>query len=216
MRETLNTVSFKNKCLPGNDICYQLEKERTDKDIAVIIYDITDGKRKELDRVRYKNVGEEYASPFLSWENLFLCSATYNISPVYDYMNRAVQEGKKTAATVYIEPNSSEGKDYIKSLPEDCGAMPYSEGALYVYHKGRLSDFFDFDRIRSLYEKHGIYGIRWGEVKSDFEKDLSFFCRGKKGFVLHGPGGKEQTIITGLLLGYPIESTIAYISADKR
>ncbi len=207
MREILISANY------NDGMCsYLVEKVIGDGYISVVIYDVRDGRQIEGKRVQYKNIGEEYQSPFLSWYNLFFCSNNYGPAPDYEYMNHAVQEGKKTASTVYLNLESEEGKLLVSTLPKDCGFMPYGKSMIYVFHKGCLSDFFDYEQIKSLYKKHGADPVDWKVVKEYFMKDLSFF--GDKqacGFSLQSVGSKEQSIITGLILGYPVESTIDYL-----
>ena len=191
---------------------FQAEKEVSEHDISIVVYDVRGGRRLEKYRLSYQNISREYASPFLSWHNLIFCSNNYGASPDYDYMHHAVQNGKKTAATVYLSPDSEEGINLVRNLPTDCDALPYGVGMLYVFHKGHLSDFFDYAEIRAIYEKHGVQSVDWDKVKDYFERDMAFFGNEKDcGFSLQSGGDREQTIITGLLLGYPIESTIAWM-----
>ncbi len=113
---------------------------------------------------------------------------------------------------MYLSPDSVEGIQLVNKLPKNCDSLPYGQSMIYVFHKGSLLDFFDYERVRSLYEKHGAYSVKWDIVKDYFEKDLSFFGDEEAcGFSLQSGGNQEQTIITGLILGYPIESTIAYL-----
>ena len=207
MKETLYSANY------NDGMCsYLVEKESNDRNISIIVYDVSNGRHKEKSKIQYNNIGEEYASPFLNWYNLIFCSNTYGPTPDYQYMHQSVKEGKKTAATVYLEPDSEEGKQLISMLPKDCDALPYGKSMIYVFHKGCLSDFFDFEKIQSLYKKHGAYSIEWSTVKDYFKKDLSFFGDEQLcGFSLQSGGNTEQRIITGLILGYPVESTIAFL-----
>lgn len=211
MKKTIATANY-NDGLSA----YTVEKEENDREISIVVYDVSNGRHKEKSRLEFKHLAEEYISPFLSWYNLIFCSNNYGAAPDYDYMNTAVQEGKKTAATVYLEPYSEKGKALKRTLPNDCDARPYGKSMIYVFHKGCLSDFFDYDQIKAIYEKHGGYSLDWDIIKEFFQKDLSFFRKEEKcGFSLQSGGNKEQTIITGLLLGYPVESTIAFLGLDK-
>ncbi len=200
-------------CKANYNCCsYLVEKETNGNNISIIVYDVRNGHHTEKGKIQYKNIGEEFSSPFLSWYNLFFCSNNYGPAPDYEYMHKAVQEGKKTAATVYLEPDSKEGKELVDSLPEDCGALPYGQSMIYVFHKGRLSDFFDFEKIKSIYTKHDVYGVDWDKAEEYFEKDLSFFGDEKDcGLSLQSGEYKEQCIVKGLILGYPVESTIALL-----
>ncbi len=207
MREMLYKTSY-NSGLNS----FVVEKATTESTISIEIYKIKGDHKAEIGNIHFQNIGEEYVSPFLSWYNLIFCSNSYGPAPDYEYMNRAVQEGKKTAATIYMNAQSDEGKQLISALPLDCSALPYGENIIYVFHKGRLGDFFDFDRIKSLYEKHGVFSVDWRKVSELFQKDLSFFGDEKKcGFSLQSGGCRAEMIVTGLLLGYPIESTVALL-----
>lgn len=218
MEEILYTVGPEET---GSSKTFQVVKSINEYEIAIIINNISAG--CEFTRITYKNINDEFTHPFLSWYNLIFCSdcfwsipgpngVTYGPSSDRRYLNRAVQQGTKTAATVYLKPTSKEGKMLIKELPIDCAAMPYGDSMIYVYHKGSLSSFFDFERIKLIYERHGVRGIDWKVVEDYFNKELAYFGNEEIcGFSLQSGGYREQIIITGLILGYPIESTIAIL-----
>lgn len=207
MREMLYKTSY-NSGLNS----FVVEKATTESTISIEIYKVKGDHKTEIGNIHFQNIGEEYVSPYLNWYNLIFCSNSYGPAPDYEYMNCAVQEGKKTAATIYMNAQSDEGKQLISSLPPDCSALPYGENMIYVFHKGRLGAFFDFDRIKSLYEKHGVFNLDWRKISELFQKDLSYFADEKKcGFSLQSGGCRAEMIVTGLLLGYPIESTVALL-----
>ncbi len=198
---------------------YVIKKEISGNGTAIIAYKWINNRNEyeEVDRVTVQT-GAEYQSPFLSWYNHIFCSNMWcggkysTISPDYDYMTYAVQNGKKTAATVYISPDSEEGKRLVSMLPSNCGSLPYGESMIYVFHKGRLADYFDFDRIKAIYKNYCRAIINWGTVKSYFEMPLEVFGDTDKcGFDLHNARTNEQKLVTGLTLGYPVESTVLYI-----
>ncbi len=181
---------------------YVVEKETTEETHTIIIYDIRKEKR-EICRIEYNNIGEEYQSPFLSWYNLLFCSCEYGPSPDYVYMNQAVQNGMKTAATVYFAKNSVEGEAYMATLPEHCHCRSYEETMIFAYREGSISDYFDIDYIEKIYIKHGVANIDWLKVRKIAEMPMEQFgdpniC----GYNLQTGGNCEQTIINGLLLGY--------------
>ena len=190
---------------------YCVEKEISDKVISIVLFNTKGNQKTKIDHVDYQNIGEEYESPFLSWYNLFFCSAHYNAGTDDVYMNKAVQKGLKTAATLGLSANEIRMKQLVKRLPLDCGWLPYN-GLIYVYHKGSLGDYFDFDKVRFLYKEHGIHCVDWAAIKDYFQKDMSFWGNEEKcGFSLQGGGGTEQKIIKGLVLGYPLESTVRIV-----
>lgn len=83
---------------------------------------------------------------------------------------------------------------------------------LFVYHKGKLSDFFDIDAIENLYKKHGTNNLNWELIRMLANKPLEYFGSKESSLNIRSCGGKEELVITGLLLGYPIESTIASLN----
>ena len=192
---------------------YQVEREETPENIVISVYDTREGRHNRMSKISYTNIGEEYHSPFLSWYNLIFCSNYYGPALDYNYMDTAVQQGKKTAATIYHSLDSREGKTIVSKLPADCSYIEYDSSMIYVYHTGKLSDYFDFEKIKNLYQKHGIGSLDWEIVRMYFEKPLSFFGNENDcGFSLQSGGNTEQKLITGLILGYPIESTVSLLT----
>lgn len=114
--------------------------------------------------------------------------------------------------TIYLEPWSEEGKKLIENLPDSCESLVYQKDLLYIFQKGSLLDYFDFDTIRSYYCRHGLGYLDWEKIRKYFRKPLSFFGdESKCGFSLQYGRVREELIIKGLILGYPIESTIAML-----
>ena len=208
MKEKVYDVYYKDASLR-----YRVEKETTPVETCFTIYR-KNGNNPEVEYSRYSypsNI-EGYDSPFLSWYNLFFCSGVCGPEPDYEYMTNAVQQGKKTAGTVYVDSRSAEGQHIMRTVPKNCSALRYGQ-ILYVFHKGCLSDYFDFETIRRIYDTHCRQFINWDIVKDYFDKPLSYFGDEEKcGFHLHCGDNKEQRIILGLLLGYPVESTIDYMN----
>lgn len=163
----------------------------------------------------YRNLLPEYKSPFLSWKNLIFCSNNCGVSPHYDYMNSAVQSGQKTAATIYLKPQTPEAQEFIQSLPSDCDVLIYDETMLFVFHRGCLADFFSLASIKEVYEAHGVFSIDWSWIAEQFKKPLSHFADAERcGFNLQSGGNGGECLLTGLILGYPIESTMLSLGGD--
>lgn len=207
MKETLIKTEY------SRGMCsYLVEKEIDEGKVSIVVYSTRKGSRNEVRRIKYIDLNIDFSSPFLSWYNLLFCSNNYGPPPDYDYMHTAVQAGTKTAATVYLKPDSNKGRELVNNLPEDCDAVPYGDYMIFVFHKGCLADYFNYDKIRAIYELYGVRMIDWAKIKDYFQKPMYFFANESQcGFSLQSGGSKEQTIITGLLLGYPIESTISIL-----
>lgn len=194
-----------------NHFC--VEKIICGQNIYYVIYDERYDKHKEVGRICLSQPIISYESPLLNWYNLIFCSNNYGPSPDYKYMDYAVQQGKKTAATVYYSFDSDESKAIQMNLPDNCGITPYGDYMVFVYRKGKLADFFSFEKIRKAYIQMGINSLDWDLISDFFEKPLEYFAdESKCGFSLQSGGIGEQLVLIGLILGYPIESTATLLS----
>lgn len=168
-------------------------------------------------RIFFSEKAEQYQSPYLSWYNLICCSNNYGPIPVVDYMNHAVQNGKKLAATIY--PESAQA--YMQILAEvgdDYYCYPYHTREynylLYISKKGTLADYFDLERVMQVYEACEV-SLDRAKMQDYFSRELSWFGNEELCPIqLHDCIGEEELAVTGLLLGYPIESTIALIRKE--
>lgn len=195
---------------------YQIEKITNDIEYTIILRNLNRSPYGVCSIFTYKNVGATIESPLLNWHNLFFCSNYYGPAPHPGYMNCAVQNGVKTAATAYV--SYEEYPKLLQTLPDNCRAIPYDTSEehmtmAYVYRNCMLRDLFNFEEIKHLYVLHGISNINWDYVEDRFSKSLEFFADSNRcGFnIQQGVKGKEDLIINGVLLGYPIESTVAYM-----
>lgn len=171
-------------------------------------------------------------SPFLSWENLNCCGGW-----VYDhtYLYTAVQRGKKLLSGFTLlycdeseERSVTEKIAVIKSeLPDDCilgNEKPYeTKNGIFTFRnhfickKGALSDHINMDDVISAYERFGIV----------IDTELAYHIRDLSGTALETfatlsiPLIYSNTptvldlIVTGLILGYPIEATAWLIERDR-
>ena len=159
---------------------------------------------------RYNKGVEPISSPFISWENLNCCGGwAYDES----YLLTAVQEGKKLVSGIYFR-SQRELDDYKENLSDEylhfC-RPPMTNGPHTVYYidvakDGSVSEFINIDDVMSIYEKLGI---------TNFDKKLLselltlplYDLISSETFDYGSPKRPEEFIITGLMLGYPLEST---------
>lgn len=167
-----------------------------------------------------------FSSPLLNWENLIRCSNYYGIPPEdrlldgsLGYMCTAVQRHLKPAASVRIKPDDELIQQLRQDLPDDCLLLPYNEiNTAFICRKGKLEELFDIRKVKDSYEQMGVFNINWGKVNDYCNKDISFFADNSASGITIESGIKDETeaVIVGLLLGYPIESTIAYFANSLR
>ena len=169
---------------------------------------------------------DTYSSSLLNWENLIRCSNYYGLPPEeirsdgsLGYMSVAVQEHLKPASTIRITIDDPHIKQLKMDLPDDCVLLKYEEeNTTFICRKGSLSDLFDIERVRETYAQFGILDIDWDVVYDYSKKEMTFFADNAiSGISIeHGSIGRTQDVIVGLLLGYPIESTVAKMKGTYR
>lgn len=202
------------------DIIIEVYKEHKNGEYKISAIEIDSGTPRDLGSIQYQDVGEEYYSPYLSWYNCLFCSNCYfSIAPDASYMNNSVQNGKKLVATVTIPPTIT-AERFLSELPESCGyeTKGKNPNTALIFRKGCLSDYFDCDKITELYRKHGIIfdSIFMKNLFNVPIQELVAGAADKLEFILKIPANlTEKTVLTGLLLGYPLESTVEYILKDK-
>lgn len=206
---------------------YDVERAEYEDRIEINLYQIVKGSRFARNysspirtlchRIEYKNIGEEYKSRYLSWYNLFFCSHCYH--PITDdrYLSTAVQKELKTAALgMRLSARTKRGKRFKRRLPDFCGCGLWGETGYYVYTKGPLDTLFDMEKIRHIYEMHGLGNLNWDEIFEGSKLDIASFNDYSNPYLhVPSPYTKEQYVLNGLVLGYPVESTIALLNHTK-
>lgn len=157
----------------------------------------------------YEDISVSYSTPYLRWSNLMFCSNSFYLNE-WKYSLSKVFEGKKTCATYGIFQGTFES--FSEKLPDGIEAKVMWEDFVFVYRIGCLNDYFCLSSILNDY-KHN--GINLDERRMDyyFNLPISEFSNEKiTGIKLQGcDTDPVHMAITGLLLGYPIESTIALL-----
>ena len=187
--------------------------------------------------VRVKNKGQRFThmtytfpdaapgltSPYLSWQNLNCCGGwSYEKA----YLQTAVQNGRKLYAgcSEYIGPDETrEGKRamlkaLLDTLPAGCTAG--EEVCLtdrffnyYICRTGLLKDYFDLEQVFDAYRRLGVVlsEQQRAEIRGYCSVEIKCFGAGQP-FSYSNAQTSPQLITTGLLLGYPLESTVSLLS----
>lgn len=215
--ETKETLVFEQEYDIGEKVVFALYRSQEDDRVTVSLkYHFPSAGSDEITckRFLYPVCAEGYQHPYLNWYNLICCSNNYGPIPVVSYMNYAVQNDKKPAATIYPDTAS----DYMAILSEvgdDYYCFPYHPKEyrymLYISKKGKLSDFFQLDRILAVYKESGI-PLKQEKMEYYFEQELSWFGNEEVCPIeIHDCRGEEELAVVGLLFGYPVASTISLI-----
>lgn len=160
---------------------------------------------------RFNNV-ECFESPYISWENLDQCGGWGTDQA---YLKKAVYNGTKLFAQVFhheSEKFESPLGTVVISDPTPRGY--YNDYRLtYISKRGCLHDFYDIDAVFEHYSRLGI-NLTNDEKNKIYEYcdiELYKFATTDAPYNFVDSTEVEELVVTGLLLGYPLESTASII-----
>jgi len=176
--------------------------------------------RRPLTTYTFRNIPADiFQSPYISWANLNCCNGwNYDES----YLLTAVQEGKKLCAGITFNSEDEFGA-YVDTLnteyPYYCPPQRLNGAGTYWYYvditrKGCISDYIDMDKVQETYILLGIDHLNFSEICRYANLPMISLLDGTADFDYGNPKDDEQYVITGLLLGYPLESTAALINDE--
>jgi len=179
-------------------------------------------KNKDSDHIhmtyRFKKGVVPLSSPFISWENLNCCGGwCYDES----YLLSAVQDGTKLCAGIHFR-TQEELDDYKSALSDKyvyyC-RPPMVNGSRTVFYidvarEGAVHDFISPDDVMNVYSLLGIKNFN-NKLLSEFLALPLYDCVSSKTFDYGSPRSPEEFILTGLMLGYPLETTAWLIEKHK-
>ena len=175
-----------------------------------------DGKKRSKVRViasdghtlhtyRFNNI-PFFVHPLLSWANLDYCGDwAYD----KDYLLTAVQDGKKPVADITSDslPDIAPSPDIDVCDPVPTTNGPYTWLHMIVARRGMLTDLFDLNKVVAAYAALGIE-IGPELLQPYFSTPLITLFQDR--FWVN-PRTLEEWVVTGLGLGYPIESTASLL-----
>lgn len=187
------------------------------------------GKRCLIGSYRFNRVADIFDSPYCSWANLDCCGG-WNYDEAY--LDTAVQNGKKLYAgrTQTLKgpyyPNNPTKKEALQRFQEFSKTLPANVFAdieeifdteeylhTFICRKGTISDFFNLDYVFEFYKALGVElstSIKQ-TVRDLCKKEIKSFGGSTPPYIYFNATTQAELITTGLLLGYPIESTASII-----
>lgn len=181
-----------------------------------------------LIKYKYPRVSIPFSSQMSRWQNLYFCGG-YSLTKENgsetdcdELLFDAVASRLKPIGFI-ITDNDSVNKMAAEATSK---GLMYSinphfwqgHSELAIANRGRIKDHFDIDRLIQSYRimenslRIEILSISDEEHLRDVsEKQLSDFLRD---YDYVNPRNDFECILTGLLLGFPIESTVAFITED--
>lgn len=181
---------------------------------------------------RFDFIQDPIEIPYNSWANLDCCGGW-----AYDeeYLNTAVQNGLKLFAGIshslkhiYTPDYPTRGEAlrqfriFKHTLPTDifAGVEDQQSGPAYlntfICRIGSISDYINLDTVFESYEKLGHYVSvsEKKEVEHLCTCEMKLYGTDKAPFSYSRAGTTAEFITTGLLLGYPIESTVSVLHGN--
>lgn len=178
---------------------------------------------------RFNNIPDRYFSIYMSWANLDCCGGW---SFDEEYLRHAVQNEKKLYADISISlkdryfPDAPTTPEAIASLYQLQDTLPDTLCAgidnrisnnkhlnIYICRRGAIKDFFSLNIVFLFYQKLGIHlsDQTKDEVSRYCVIEISDFSSSAAPYVYYDSSSPAELITTGLLLGYPIESTASLL-----
>jgi hypothetical protein len=194
----------------------------------VCVYGYSDnGERYTIRTYRMNNI-PFYEHQYLSWDNLDCCNGwTYD----EEYLYTAVQKNKKLISNIMFETTGEDKdkekawikvKDFVHDVDEpklnavlEPGHVNYFKNrywSLTLIKDGCLADYFDLIELRTAYSLQGFDILPWyDELELLFSMQLTDLYKERENF-FYNPVSYVDCIIAGLCFGYPIESTVDFMS----
>lgn len=156
---------------------------------------------------RFNNVAE-YQHPYLSWENLDHCGGWASDDT---YLLSAVQNMKKPSAQYAVVNEPVPNIKHDSNVEIYCMSEQiynnYTRNQVYIARTCSLKDLFNIDSVIDAYKKQDI-SLEKEDLMPYMEKPIMELM--KKEFYANQTSITE-VVITGLMLGYPIESTASIL-----
>lgn len=198
------------------------------------VVNIVDPNGRNQKAYRMNNV-PVYEHPYLSWQNLDCCNGWWISDEDEAYLNTAVQMDRKLISEITLEfPEIVEepSRDLLHNLVAERLAVlcpnlnPERETwridrtdrvypnlficNVVIIRKCCLADFFDAGEVAAAYHRQSYEYITKDALMPYFQIELTELFPDYDSIV--SPCKTDlRCILTGLALGYPIESTVSYI-----
>lgn len=213
--------------LLGLSLRVRITKKRSK--VQVYTEALPEGKKYTYRVYRFNRTPDRFESPFISWANLDCCNGWE-----YDeaYLDTAVQEGRKLYAgrSAYVDeqpgghfPTRREAAEEFAKLcsrlPEGVVGAEERPGlnarvyATFICRCGRIADYYDLDAVFAHYGKLGVVlsAEEQAQIWAYCQMEIQDFGTEKAPFDYRLSETREQLAATGLLLGYPLESTASLL-----
>lgn len=199
--------------ISGNNIKFERRDFKKRSEVKVINEPIN----YTLHTYRFNNIELDYDTKYMNWANMNCCNGWE-----YDraYLKTAVQNDCKLYAGIHVTPEefeilkSKSEKGIIYGKEKDCIENIDTKN-YYICKEGKVSDYIDVEVVFSIYEKLGIIiPNKAKEIILDMaQEEIYKYSSENNKFKLDYANAYDicDLVFTGMLLGYPIETTVSII-----
>ena len=160
---------------------------------------------------RFNNV-PCFESPYISWENLDCCGGWATKD---DYIESAVYNRTKLFAQIVHHKDKSFEQTIETVVVHDPTPRGYNDDyrITYIASKLCLHEYYELDEVFEHYSRLGIeFTDREKELIDEYcAIPLWMFATEEAPYSFVRSSEVEELVVTGLLLGYPLESTASII-----
>lgn len=184
------------------------------------LVEVRDKDNNIIDTYNFNNIDLKYSTKYMNWSNLNCCGGwEYDEK---DLINQ-FKNDKKLFAQIVLDLNNNIDV-HLLPLVEECSKLDgakvvevehWTEGCkmFVMMKKGCVSNYLDVDDIINDYYSLGLKKLTDDQIqhlKNLCSEDMSCYISKNHNRYLYDflhPMGILELIFTGMLLGYPIEST---------
>lgn len=203
--------------ISNNGIKFERRDFKKRSEVKVIII----ASNRTLNTYRFNNIELNYDTKYMNYANVNCCGGW-----IYDenYLITAVQNNSKLYAGIHITPeefenlkiNNEKGIIYGK---EGDALENLDKKNYYICKEGKVSEYIDIEAVFSVYENLGI------SIPDEAKKiildmaneEIYTYSSENNKFKLDYVNSRTlcDFIFTGMLLGYPIETTASIIQSHR-
>jgi len=174
-------------------------------------------------KYKYPKIDSTFESPMLNAFNLHLCGGWRwpNVNVKEEILNRVIQGLKPVGDIVDEDHNIERFKQIAEKEGLTFSVYPHSwkgHKSITICRDGKFNEIFDIEALFSDYCKYflAIFKKTKGRYQDFRRRIASCKLSNFLDFDIGYPNSFSDVIITGLILGYPVWSTVAVMWMKKR
>ena len=195
--------NIENLFISNNNIRFERRDLKKRSEVRVI----NDSCNYILHTYRFNNVKIEYNTKYMNWANVN-CSGGWIWDKIY--LRTAVQNDSKLYSGL-----SEDEFNLIDVYDENLIYGRESDGHYFICKKGCVSDYIDIEHIFNVYNMLGVTLFEDDKqiIRDMCQENIKTYAdvNNKFNFDYANPKRVYEFIFNGMLLGYPVETTVSIL-----